>query len=203
MILAVIIPGPDSRVRPTQFYSALVNRNIVYGYNHFLYVLLMFLLSVSGFGSLITVQVMAIWIGLYFWISFGITIAFSVNLVVLIYGIMTNTTPNEMFNSHKHIHLWPKVEYYPNKNIVMRAYLNKNRKDWKSNLCYYLSYRAEWLWLWLLIWWYVWWSGFRGGLNLTELLPLFFSCLFLPVRPTCHLLFLRVRRGKVWLLCCR
>ena len=101
-------------------------------------------LSISGLCCLFTVEVTQLWIGFYFWISFAITIAFSINLSVLLYGIFTNTTPNEMFNSHKHIHLWPKVEYYPNKNIVMRAYLNKNRKDWKSNLGYYLSYRAEW-----------------------------------------------------------
>ena len=47
-----------------------------------------------------------------------------------------------MFNSHKHINLWQKIDYYPNKNIVMRAYKNKNRKDWKSNLGYYLRYKV-------------------------------------------------------------
>ena len=50
--LAVVNPGADSVNRPTAFFSELVNKNIVYGYNHFGYVMLMFILVLEGFGSL-------------------------------------------------------------------------------------------------------------------------------------------------------
>ena len=52
--LAILIPGDDSRERPTAFYSSLVNRNIVYGYNHFSYIILMTLMVINGFGHLFT-----------------------------------------------------------------------------------------------------------------------------------------------------
>jgi hypothetical protein len=141
--LAVVIPGRDSRTRPTAFFSSLLNRNIVYGYNHFPYMLLMALLIVSGTASLMLVEVTSIWMGLYFWGTVGTTLAFLVNLIILLYGVMTNTTPSEMFQSHKHHYLWNKIDYLPHKNIVIRVYKNPHRKDTKSNLSYYLSYKAE------------------------------------------------------------
>lgn len=141
--LAVVIPGRDSRTRPTAFFSSLLSRNIVYGYNHFTYMLLMTLLIVSGTASLMLVEVTSIWMGLYFWGTVGTTLAFLVNLIILLYGVMTNTTPSEMFQSHKHHYLWKKIDYLPHKNIVIRVYKNPHRKDTKANLSYYLSYKAE------------------------------------------------------------
>jgi hypothetical protein len=46
-----------------------------------------------------------------------------------------------MFESHKNPQLWRKIDYLPHRNIVVRVYKNSNRKDPKSNLQYYLSYR--------------------------------------------------------------
>ena len=115
----------------------------MYGYNHMGYLILMFLLVISGFGSLKTLDVTSLWLGFYFCATLGITVVFSVNLIILVYGVLTNTTPSEMFKAHKHLHLWQKIDYYPHKNIVMRAYKNQNRKDWKTNLPYYWKYRAD------------------------------------------------------------
>ena len=78
---------------------------------------------------------------LYFWVILGITLTFTVNLGMLLYGIWTNTTPSEMFSSHLHPDLWKKIDYLPHKNIVIRVYKNANQKDWKSNLAYYFGYR--------------------------------------------------------------
>jgi len=92
--LSVIIPGRDSRTRPTAFFSTLVNRQIVYGYNHFAYLLLMTLLIICGTASLMIIEVTSIWVALYFWATVGTTLAFLVNLIILLYGVMTNTTPS-------------------------------------------------------------------------------------------------------------
>jgi hypothetical protein len=103
----------------------------------------MALLIISGTASLMLVEVSSIWLGLYFWATVGTTVTFLVNLVILLYGVMTNTTPSEMFQSHKHLDLWNKIDYLPHKNIVIRVYKNPHRKDYKSNLCYYFSYKPE------------------------------------------------------------
>ena len=97
LYLAVFIPGRDSKTRPTAFYSELLNRHIIYGYNHFAYLVLMALLIISGTASLMIVEVTSIWHGLYYWATVGTTLTFLVNLIILIYGVMTNTTPSEMF----------------------------------------------------------------------------------------------------------
>lgn len=143
LYLSIIVPGPDSRTRPTAFFSELVHRNIVYGYNHFAYLLLMALLVISGTASLMIVDVYSLWMGIYFWVTVGTTLIFLVNLIILVYGVMTNTTPSEMFQSHKHLYLWNKIDYLPHKNIVIRVYKNPHRKDAKSNLAYYFSYRPQ------------------------------------------------------------
>ena len=39
--LAAKIPGPDSKTRPTEFYSELVNQRINYASNHIYYVFLL------------------------------------------------------------------------------------------------------------------------------------------------------------------
>ena len=118
--LAIWIPGEDSEERPTAFFSEALNRNIVYGSNHFAYVLLMFFLVLSGVLSIFSMEVSSLLMGLYFWATVGITGTFSVNLSIMVYGILTNTTPSEMFESHKHIHLWKKINYLPHRQIVMR-----------------------------------------------------------------------------------
>ncbi len=61
----------------------------------------------------------------------------------MVYGIMTNTTPSEMFASHKHPYLWKKIDYLIHRNMVTRVYKNPNRKDLLSNLQAYINYRPE------------------------------------------------------------
>lgn len=56
-----------------------------------------------------------------------ITGTFGVNSSILLYGVLTNTTPSEMFESHKNPQLWRKIDYLTHKNIVMRVYKNPNR----------------------------------------------------------------------------
>ena len=103
--------------------------------------LFMILLIINGTASLMIVEVTSIWIALYFWATVGTNLAFLVNLIILIYGVMTNTTPSEMFQSHRHLYLWNKIDYLPHKNIVFRVYKNPHQKDIKYNLGYYFSYR--------------------------------------------------------------
>jgi hypothetical protein len=93
LFLAARVPGKDSEVRPTAFFSSIVNRQIVYGYNHFAYVLLNFLLVLLGFGSLIALEVSSFPLALYFWATLALSLTFLTNLSMLVYGIFTNTTP--------------------------------------------------------------------------------------------------------------
>lgn len=139
--LSARVPGADSTSRPTAFFSSILNRDIVYGYNHLGYVLLMALLVFEGLSSLFSMEIDSLWMGLYFWVSLGITLTFLVNLSLLVYGIITNTTPNEMFESHRNPQLWRKIDYFPHSNYVMRVYKNQNRKDPISNLKAYFNYQ--------------------------------------------------------------
>ena len=143
LLLAVRVPGPDSKARPTAFFSELVNQQIVLGYNHLPYVCLMVLLVVAGLQTLLTLSVDSLALGLYFWVVFGVEMTFVVNLGVMVYGIATNTTPSEMFESHKHPQLWKKIDYLIHRNIVTRVYKNPNRKDLLANLQAYINYRPE------------------------------------------------------------
>lgn len=61
----------------------------------------------------------------------------------MLYGIATNTTPSEMFESHKHPHLWKKIDYIIHRNMVTRVYKNPNRKDILSNISEYINYRSQ------------------------------------------------------------
>jgi len=78
-------------------------------------------------------------IAIYFWVLLGIALTFAVNLLIMFYGIFTNTTPNELFESHKHPGLWKKIDYIVHRNMLIRVYNNPNRKDYQSNLQAYLN----------------------------------------------------------------
>ncbi len=54
-------------------------------------------LVLSCMDGLIGLQANTIPKAIYYWILFGITLTLSTNLAILLYGISTNTTPNEMF----------------------------------------------------------------------------------------------------------
>lgn len=101
------------------------------------------MLVMNCLSTTINLEVTSLWLGFYYWTNIAILGAFSVNLGVLLYGVLTNTTPSEMFESHKHPQLWKKIEYITHKNMVVRVYRNQNRKDTMSNLSYYLNYRAQ------------------------------------------------------------
>jgi len=54
-----------------------------------------------------------------------------------------------MLESHKNKHLWPKIDYLPHKNILVRVYQNQKSKDLMSNLKEYLK-----------SWYYIKWNDF-------------------------------------------
>ena len=55
LYLAIKVPGSDNRQRPTSFFSSLLNRRVVYGYNHMSYTFLMLLLVLTGWFNLIII----------------------------------------------------------------------------------------------------------------------------------------------------
>lgn len=57
----------------------------------------MLVLVLSCLDGLIGLQANTLSKAIYYWILFGITVALSTNLGMMLYGILTNTTPNEMF----------------------------------------------------------------------------------------------------------
>jgi len=54
----------------------------------------MLLLIVTGFGSLHTLEVTSLWLGFYFCATLAISVVFSINLIILLNGVLTNTTPS-------------------------------------------------------------------------------------------------------------
>ena len=96
-LLATGKPVADSLERPTKFYSALVAKEINYRSNHLSYVLLMVSLVVCGLDTLLSLDANSYLLALYFWMIVVITLTFSINSIILFYGICTNTTSCEMF----------------------------------------------------------------------------------------------------------
>jgi hypothetical protein len=94
----------------------------------------MILLNFSCLDALIGLRTDNFFIAIYFLVLLGITITLALNLGTLIYGIATDTTPNELFESHNNPHLWKKIEYIVHRNMLTRVYKNPNSKDFKSNL---------------------------------------------------------------------
>jgi hypothetical protein len=140
--LVSVIPGKDSVERPTAFFSELVNQDIVYGYNHLGYLMLMLFLIINGFFTVFNLSVDSFWGGLHFWFTLVLSLVFFINLWVLVFGVLSNTTPSELYESHKHPNLWKKIDYLPHKNMVVRSYKNPNRKDDKwANVKEYFSYK--------------------------------------------------------------
>lgn len=74
-----------------------MNQPIVYGYNHLAYLSFMLILVMNCLSTAINLEVTSLWLGFYYWTNIAILGAFSINLGVLIYGVLTNTTPSEMF----------------------------------------------------------------------------------------------------------
>lgn len=98
----------------------------------------MMLVVLSCIDGLIGLEVNNFVNAIYFWVLFFITSAFTVNFGILIYGILTNTTPNEMFESHKNPQLWKKIEYILHRNMLTRVYKNANKRDVQTNIQNYL-----------------------------------------------------------------
>jgi hypothetical protein len=99
----------------------------------------MLVLVLSCMDGLIGLQANTLSKAIYYWILFGITLTLGTNLGSMLYGIATNTTPNEMFESHKNPQLWRKIDYVTYRNILTRVYKNSNRKDVQSNIQDYLN----------------------------------------------------------------
>lgn len=94
LYLAVKVPGRDSKIRPTSFFSSVLNRNVVYGYNHLGYTILFLVVVITGFLNVIILETKSYTYALYFWVALVITLTFTVNFLLLVYGIFTNTTPS-------------------------------------------------------------------------------------------------------------
>lgn len=116
-----------------------MNREINFNSNHKIYVLFFIVSLLSLLETLIKISADSYLLSVYFLFMLAITIVFAINLCILIYGILTNTTPNEMFASHKNPHLWPKIEYIIHRNMLSRVYKNPNKKDIQSNIQAYLN----------------------------------------------------------------
>jgi hypothetical protein len=136
--LVVTPTAPDSGERPTRFFSQLVNREINYASNHKAYSLFSVLLVLSCVDGLLGLPVDSFPNAACFWLLFAATLALGVNLAVLLYGILSNTTPNEMFESHRNPQLWKRIEYILHRNMLTRVYKNANNKDVQTNLQAYL-----------------------------------------------------------------
>ena len=94
LYLAIKVPGRDSKVRPTSFHSSVLNRKVVYGYNHLAYTILFLFMVITGFLNLIIMETKSYTYALYFWVVLVLTLTFTVNLFLMGYGIFTNTTPS-------------------------------------------------------------------------------------------------------------
>lgn len=94
LFLVILVPGKDSTERPTAFFSQMVNRQIVYGYNHLAYCLLSVTLAVAGGCTLKAIEVESFIMGIFFWVTLVLTLTFLINFLILLYGVCTNTTPS-------------------------------------------------------------------------------------------------------------
>jgi hypothetical protein len=106
----------------------LINNEVNYKTNHFAFVILLLLIVINITSTLIgLVDIIEYhWQAVVFFVLLGIDIVLSIHLGGLLYGIGTNTTPAELYDSHQHLHLWKKIEYLPYRKILIRTYKNPN-----------------------------------------------------------------------------
>ena len=141
--LLLVPPKRDSPDRPTAFFSDIVNHEINYYSNHFIYLLLFICLTLANLTSLINLPINSFPLSIFYFVNIGVTLTFGVNLFILFYGIATNTTPSEMFQSHhpSHKYLWRKIDYVLVKRFMTRIYKNPHTKDTMENIKAYLTHQ--------------------------------------------------------------
>ena len=69
-------------------------QEINYTSNHFIYLLLFVFLTVANFTSLVYIPINSYAMSLFYCLNIALTVVYAVNLGILIYGILSNTTPS-------------------------------------------------------------------------------------------------------------
>ena len=84
----------DSSTRPTAFHSEVVDKEINYYSNHFIYLCLFIGLVSANISAILHLDYSSFALALYYLLNIAMMIPFATNLGTLLYGICTNTTPS-------------------------------------------------------------------------------------------------------------